>query len=266
MNDHHAQAEPVLLSTAGNQNGIAALTLNRPAQYNALSEELLDELDRALDRIAGDESIRVLVLAANGKAFCAGHDLKQMRRHDDHAYQHELFSKCSGIMTKLVSLPQPVIARVQGMATAAGCQLVASCDLAVAADTAQFAVSGVRVGLFCSTPAVALSRNISRKRALEMLLTGDFINADTALKYGLINRSVEAGELDNAVDQLASSIASKPARVTQLGKRRFYRQLEEGLENAYAGATDTMSDNMMLPETREGIDAFIEKREPNWPR
>ena len=266
MNDHHAQAEPVLLSTAGNQNGIATLTLNRPAQYNALSEELLDELDRALDRIAGDESIHVLVLAANGKAFCAGHDLKQMRRHDDHAYQHELFSKCSRIMTKLVSLPQPVIARVQGMATAAGCQLVASCDLAVAADTAQFAVSGVRVGLFCSTPAVALSRNISRKRALEMLLTGDFINADTALKYGLINRSVEAGELDNAIDQLASSIASKPARVTQLGKRRFYRQLEEGLENAYAGATDTMSDNMMLPETREGIDAFIEKREPNWPR
>lgn len=266
MNDQRSPAEPVLLYAGGNENGIAALTLNRPAQYNALSEELLDELDRALDRIAGDEFIRVLVLAANGKAFCAGHDLKQMRRHDDHAYQHELFFKCSGIMTKLVSLPQPVIARVQGMATAAGCQLVASCDLAVAANTARFAVSGVRVGLFCSTPAVALSRNISRKRAMEMLLTGEFIDADTALKYGLINRSVEAGELDNTVDQLASSIASKPAGVIQLGKRRFYQQLEQALGNAYAGATDTMSDNMMLPETREGIDAFIEKRKPNWPR
>ena len=267
MNDQSARAEPVLLSAGGNgsENGIATLTLNRPAQYNALSEALLDELGRALDRLAGDQSVRVVVLAANGKAFCAGHDLKQMRRHDDHAYQHKLFSKCSEVMTKLVSLPQPVIARVQGMATAAGCQLVASCDLAVAADTAQFAVSGVRVGLFCSTPAVALSRNISRKRAMEMLLTGEFIDADTALRYGLINRSVAAHELDNAVDELACGIASKPPRVIQLGKQRFYRQLEQGLGNAYAGATDTMSDNMMLPETREGIDAFIEKRKPDWP-
>ena len=263
MNDQHSQTESVLLCES--ENGIATLTLNRPAQYNALSEALLDELERGLDRIAGDRSIRVVVLAANGKAFCAGHDLKQMRRHDDHSYQHNLFSKCSGIMTKLTTLPQPVIAKVQGMATAAGCQLVASCDLAVAADTARFAVSGVRVGLFCSTPAVALSRNISRKRAMEMLLTGDFIDAETALQYGLINQSVEAGELDNAVAQLADNIASKPPRVIQIGKRRFYAQLEQGLSNAYAGATDTMSDNMMLPETREGIDAFIEKREPNWP-
>ncbi len=264
MNDHSSQTEAVLLCES--KNGVATLTLNRPNQYNALSEALLDELDRALDRVAGDENIRVMVLAANGKAFCAGHDLKQMRQHDDHSYQHELFSQCSGIMTKLVQLPQPIIAKVQGMATAAGCQLVASCDLAVAANTAQFAVSGVRVGLFCSTPAVALSRNISRKRAMEMLLTGDFINADTALRYGLINQSVDAGELDNAVDQLAENIASKPPRVIQIGKRRFYQQLEQELDNAYAGATDTMSDNMMLNETREGIDAFIEKRKPDWPR
>ena len=264
MNDHSPQTEAVLLCES--KNGIATLTLNRPNQYNALSGALLDQLDQSIDRVAGDQNIRVMVLAANGKAFCAGHDLKQMRRHDDHSYQHELFSKCSGIMSKLVQLPQPVIAKVQGMATAAGCQLVASCDLAVAADTAQFAVSGVRVGLFCSTPAVALSRNISRKRALEMLLTGDFINADTALRYGLINQSVASGELDDAVDQLAENIASKPSRVIQIGKRRFYQQLEQELGNAYAGATDTMSDNMMLDETREGIDAFIEKRKPDWHR
>ena len=257
-------AEAALL--CARENGVETLTLNRPAQYNALSEDLLSALDAALDRVAGDDAVRVVVLAANGKAFCAGHDLKQMRRNDDHAYQHELFSKCSAIMTKLTSLPQPVIAKVQGMATAAGCQLVATCDLAVAADTAQFAVSGVRVGLFCSTPAVALSRNVSRKRAMEMLLTGDFIDAETALHYGLINHSVAVGELDAAVEELAANIASKPPRVIQLGKRRFYEQLEQGLDNAYAGATDTMAGNMMLPETREGIDAFIEKRAPNWPR
>lgn len=260
----HSQTEEVLLYES--DNGIATLTLNRPAQYNALSESLLDELDRALAQIAQDESIRVLILAANGKAFCAGHDLKQMRRHDEHAYQHALFSKCSEVMTKLVKLPQPVIAKVQGMATAAGCQLVASCDLAVAADSARFAVSGVRVGLFCSTPAVALSRNIARKRAMEMLLTGEFISADTALQYGLINQAVAMDELDNACAELAANIASKPPRVIQLGKRRFYEQLAQGIDHAYATATDTMSDNMMLPETREGIDAFIEKRKPNWPR
>ena len=267
MNDQHSPAKPVTpVLLYASENDIATLTLNRPEQYNALSEDLLDGLDEALERVAGDASVRVVVLAAAGKAFCAGHDLKQMRQHDDHSYQHNLFSKCSGIMTKLTRLPQPVIAKVQGMATAAGCQLVASCDLAVAADSARFAVSGVRVGLFCSTPAVALSRNISRKRAMEMLLTGEFIDAETALRYGLINRAVEAAELDDAVEQLAANIASKPPRVIQLGKRRFYEQIEQGLANAYAGATDTMSDNMMLPETREGIDAFIEKRKPDWPR
>lgn len=261
MNDTCSQDALLLCES---KNGIATLTLNRAAQYNALSEQLLDDLRRALDKIGGDESIQVLVLAANGKAFCAGHDLKQMRQHDAHAYQHQLFSKCSAVMTQLVQLPQPVIAKVQGMATAAGCQLVASCDLAVAVDTARFAVSGIRVGLFCSTPAVALSRNVTRKRAMEMLLTGEFIDADTALQYGLINHSVAAADLDNVVDQLAASIAAKPPRVVQLGKRRFYQQLEQGLGKAYAGATDTMSDNMMLPETSEGIDAFIEKRAPRW--
>jgi len=258
-----AQAQPVLLRA--NHGGVETLTLNRPGQYNALSEQLLDHLAAALDRVAADESTRVVVLAANGKAFCAGHDLKQMRRHDDRDYQRALFAKCSGIMTLLTTLPQPVIARVQGVATAAGCQLVASCDLAVAADTARFAVSGVRVGLFCSTPAVALSRNVSRKRAMEMLLTGDFIDAATALHYGLVNRVVAEGELDAAVGELAQRIACKPPRVIQLGKRGFYEQLEHGLGEAYALATEAMAGNMMLPETGEGIDAFIDKRRPNWP-
>ena len=247
-------------------DGIARLTLNRPAKYNALSESLLAQLSRALDEIAQDESARVVVLGAAGKAFCAGHDLKEMRVHDDRDYQQKLFETCSEVMSKLVALPQPVIARVQGMATAAGCQLVASCDLAVAAATAKFAVSGVRVGLFCSTPAVALSRNVSRKRALEMLLTGDFIDSETALRYGLINRAVADDELENETMQLAAQIAAKPPRVMQLGKRNFYRQLEHQLGAAYAGASGAMAGNMMLDETREGIDAFLEKRAPNWPR
>ena len=260
-------ADEVLLSARDHGvNGVAHLTLNRPAQYNALSEELLGRLADELGAIAADDSVRVVVLGAAGKAFCAGHDLKEMRAHDDHAYQQALFAKCSGVMSQLIALPQPVIARVQGMATAAGCQLVASCDLAVAAEDARFAVSGVRVGLFCSTPAVALSRNIPRKRAMEMLLTGEFIGAEDALQYGLINRAVAADELDAAVGELAEQIASKPPRVTQLGKRGFYRQLEQDLGAAYADAGETMAGNMMLDETREGIDAFIQKRAPNWPR
>jgi len=253
---------PMLISE---QTGtVATLTLNRPAQYNALSEELLDDLAAALERIAADDSVRVVVLAAAGKAFCAGHDLKQMRAHNDRDYQRALFAKCSQVMTRLVALPQPVIARVQGMATAAGCQLVASCDLAVAAAGAKFAVSGVRVGLFCSTPAVALSRNIARKRAMEMLLTGEFIDADAARESGLVNRVVAADELDAATAELAQQIAAKPPRVIQLGKRKFYEQLKLGLRDAYRLASDTMADNMRMPETIEGIDAFIEKRKPNW--
>ncbi len=259
---NHADA-PLLRAC---EHGVAVLTLNRPRQYNALSEELLDELAAALAHIAADDAVRVVILAANGRAFCAGHDLKQMRAHSTRDYQHDLFTKCSSVMTQLTSLPQPVMAKVQGMAIAAGCQLVASCDLAVASAEAQFAVSGVRVGLFCSTPAVALSRNISRKRAMQMLLTGDFIDADAALNYGLINRAVPAERLDAAVAELAATIAAKPARVIRLGKQRFYAQLTQPQDAAYAGATDTMADNMMLPETIEGIDAFIEKRAPNWPQ
>ena len=244
---------------------VCTLTLNRPQQYNALSEELLAALIAALDQVAVNDQVRVVILAANGKAFCAGHDLKQMRANDDHGYQHELFSQCSTMMQKLVGLPQPIIARVQGMATAAGCQLVASCDLAVAADTCQFAVSGIRLGLFCSTPAVALTRNISRKRSMRMLLTGEFINAETALEYGLLNDVVSAEALDQCVADLATEIASRPKNAIRLGKRLFYQQLEQNLPQAYELATDAIAGNMMLDEAREGIDAFIEKRKPNWP-
>ncbi len=255
-------AEPVLLESR--EGGVHTLTLNRPAQFNALSEELLEALAAALDNLAHDETTRVVVLAANGRAFCAGHDLKQMRANDDHAYQHRLFTRCSEVMQKIVALPQPVIARVHGMATAAGCQLVATCDLAVAAREATFAVSGIRVGLFCSTPAVALTRNVSRKRAMEMLLTGDFIDAGAALDYGLVNRVCDAAELDDTVASLARSICDKPAHAVQLGKEMVYRQLDQSLAVAYAGATDAMACNMMMDEAREGIDAFIEKRKPNW--
>ena len=255
-------AESILLREI--ERGVCTLTLNRPAQYNALSHELLDEIIAALDDIAGDSSIRAVILAASGKAFCAGHDLKQMRQSAEQAEHHKLFSKCSEMMQKLVALPQPVIAKVQGMATAAGCQLVATCDMAIAADTATFAVSGIRVGLFCSTPAVALSRNVSRKRAMEMLMTGEFIDAHTAAEYGLINRAVTADQLDEAVTDLVAKIIRHPGRVVRLGKEMFYRQLDQDLSAAYAGASDTISGNMMLEETLEGIDAFIEKRQPNW--
>ena len=244
--------------------GICKLTLNRPAQYNALSEELLRELIDALDTIADDDQIRVVVLEANGKAFCAGHDLKQMRANDDHGYQHDLFSTCSIMMQKIVGLPQPVIAKVQGMAAAAGCQLVATCDMAIASEDCQFAVSGINLGLFCSTPAVALSRNISRKRAMRMLLTGQFIDANTAVEYGLINDAVAASELDQAVSQLAEEVTTRPKNAIRLGKRLFYQQLEGTLPEAYSLATDAIAGNMMLDEAREGIDAFIEKRKPNW--
>jgi len=244
---------------------ICTLTLNRPAQYNALSEELLSAVITELDAIADDDSIRVVVLAANGKAFCAGHDLRQMRANDSRDYQHNLFTQCSTMMQKLVGLPQPVIAKVQGMATAAGCQLVASCDLAITADHCQFAVSGIRLGLFCSTPAVALSRNISRKRAMKMLLTGEFIDANTAQEYGLVNEVVSDTDLDQAVFDLATTVAQRPKSAIRLGKRMFYQQLEQNLGEAYSLATDAIAGNMMLEEAREGIDAFLEKREPNWP-
>ncbi len=245
-------------------NSVATMTLNRPEQYNALSEGLLGSICDTLDTIAKDESVRAVVFAANGKAFCAGHDLKQMRQSAELAAHHKLFSKCSEMMQKIVNLPQPVIARVQGMATAAGCQLVATCDMAVACETAQFAVSGIRVGLFCSTPAVALSRNVSAKRAMEMLMTGDFIDASAAMEYGLVNKVVKPDMLDRSTNELVGKIIRHPGRVVNLGKKMFYRQLNQDLPSAYKGATETISSNMMLEEAIEGIDAFIEKRPPDW--
>ena len=231
--------EPILLRQ--DANGIATITLNRPKQYNALSEELLTELQSMLDAVGNDTSVRVVVIAGSGPAFCAGHDLKQMRANPGKPYYDKLFAQCSDVMLKLVHLPQPVIARVHGIATAAGCQLVAQCDLAVASDTARFAVSGINVGLFCSTPSVALGRNVSRKEAMEMLLTGDFIDAATAKQRGLVNRVVPAGQLDTEVKALADAIIAKSSVAVTTGKKMFYTQIEMGMETAYEYAADVMA-------------------------
>ncbi len=257
-----ASSEALLLrSDAG---GVATLTLNRPKQYNALSEELLGQLIAALETIERDESVRVVVIAGNGTAFCAGHDLKQMRANPSQDYYRKLFALCSKMMMTVSRIPQPVIARVHGIATAAGCQLVAQCDLAVASADARFAVSGINVGLFCSTPSVPLGRNVLRKPAMEMLLTGDFIDAATAKDYGLVNRVVAAGELDAEVAKLAQRIIAKSAVAVATGKRMFYKQLEMGLEGAYQYAAETMACNMMAHDAGEGIDAFMQKRTPDW--
>jgi len=257
------QAEqPLLLRT--DAGGVATLTLNRPSQFNSLSEELLSELQTALDAVAADASIRAVVIAGAGKAFCAGHDLKQMRANHSKSYMQALFKQCGRVMTTITQLPQPVIARVHGIATAAGCQLVASSDLAVAADVARFAVSGINVGLFCSTPAVALSRNMGRKQALEMLLTGDFIDAQEAKQRGLVNRVVPLDQLDAEVARLTDSICAKSSAAVGMGKQLFYRQLEMGLDAAYQLAGETMACNMMCDDAAEGIDAFMQKRKPEW--
>jgi enoyl-CoA hydratase/carnithine racemase len=244
--------------------GVVTLTLNRPLAFNALNEALLAALQSALDTLAQDDTLRVVVLAANGKAFCAGHDLKEMRAQPSLAYYQKLFGQCSQVMLALQALPVPVIARVQGMATAAGCQLVAQCDLAVAADTARFATSGVNYGLFCATPGVALSRNISRKAAFEMLVTGAFINAQQAQEQGLINRAVPSEQLDAEVESLVASMLAKPRVALSMGKGLFYRQLEHGLEAAYADALQTMACNMMDADALEGVQAFIDKRAPRF--
>lgn len=254
--------EPVLLRH--DEGGIATLTLNRPAQYNALSEDLLKSLQSELDQIAQDETLRVLVIAANGKAFCAGHDLKEMRANEDPAVHQALFDRCGRMMMSIHRLPQPVIACVNGIATAAGCQLVANCDLAVAAEDARFAVSGINVGLFCSTPAVPLSRNLLRKKAMQMLLTGDFISAREAQAHGLINEVVAADELQSVTQALAAKIAAKSAYSIRLGKDMFYKQLPMDLADAYAYASERMACNMDSYDAREGIDAFIQKRKPEW--
>ena len=246
------------------KGGIAVLTLNRPKQYNALSGALLTDLQQALDEIGADASIRVVIIAANGKAFCPGHDLKEMRSSEDKAFHQALFNQCSAMMLTINQLPQPVIAEVNGIATAAGCQLVANCDLAVASQEARFAVSGINVGLFCSTPAVPLSRNLPRKAAMQMLLTGDFISAQTAQAYGLINEVVEAVDLKQATRDLALKIAAKSSPAIKLGKQMFYRQLTMDLSEAYAFASEKMACNMDSEDAREGIDAFIDKRKPDW--
>jgi enoyl-CoA hydratase/carnithine racemase len=256
--------EDPLVFYAMDTRGVITLTLNRPQAFNALSEAMLSALQRKFDAIAKDDGARVVVIAASGKAFCAGHDLKEMRAQPSLGYYERLFAQCGRMMMSIQKLPVPVIARVQGIATAAGCQLVAMCDLAVAAREARFAVSGVNLGLFCSTPGVALSRNVGRKAAFEMLVTGAFISADEALAKGLVNRVVATAQLDAEVESLVASIVAKPRVAVALGKQLFYRQLETGIESAYADAERTMACNMMDAAALEGVQAFIDKRPPNW--
>lgn len=256
------EAEEIVLYELN--DGVATVTLNRPQQFNAMSEEVLAALQRTLDTIAADDAIRVVVLAAKGRAFCAGHDLKQMRANPTEDYYNDLFDQCSRVMMTINKMPQPVIARVQGLATAAGCQLVAACDLAVAVDTAVFATSGIRVGLFCATPAVAVSRNLARKQAMEMLLTGEFMDAPTAVQYGLINRAVPAEQLDETVQWFVDAIVSKSAVAVSMGKEMFYKQIEMGMAEAYEYASTVMACNMMAEDAGEGIDAFMQKRPPQW--
>lgn len=247
-----------------NDAGVLTLTLNRAEKFNPLSEEMLTALQQAIDEAKRDDGIRVVVLAAAGKAFCAGHDLRQMRAQPSAEYYKTLFNQCSKLMLAIQQMPQPVIARVQGIATAAGCQLVSMCDLAVASTDAHFAVSGINYGLFCSTPSVGLSRNMSRKQAMEMLLTGEFIDAETALERGLVNRVVPQEQLDAEIDKLCASILTKPAVAVAMGKQLFYKQIEMGVGAAYQLAGQTMACNMMDDAALEGVQAFIEKREPSW--
>lgn len=244
--------------------GVVRLTLNRPNAFNSLSEGMLAALQAEFEAVANDESARVVVLAAAGKAFCAGHDLKEMRAEPSLDYYQALFAQCTQVMLAIQQLPVPVIARVHGIATAAGCQLVAMCDLAVAALEARFAVSGVNLGLFCSTPSVALSRNLSRKAAFEMLVTGGFISAEEAMAKGLVNRVAEADQIDAAVEALVGAIVAKPRVALAMGKQLFYRQIEKGIAAAYDDAGQTMACNMMDESALEGVQAFIDKRPPSW--
>jgi enoyl-CoA hydratase/carnithine racemase len=255
--------DPVLYDT--DPRGVVTLTLNRPQAFNALSEAVLEALQAVLDRVAADERARVVVIRAAGKAFCAGHDLKEMRAEPSLDYYRRLFAQCGRMMLTIQRLPVPVIAMVQGIATAAGCQLVAMCDLAVAAREARFAVSGVNLGLFCSTPSVALSRNLPRKAAFEMLVTGAFISADEARDKGLLNRVVDAADLDAETSRLVDAIVAKPKVAIAAGKGLFYRQLETGIAGAYDLAAETMACNMMDEAALEGVQAFIDKRPPAWP-
>ncbi len=254
--------EPILLRD--DKDGVATLTLNRPASRNSLSTAMMAAIQAELDRIRDDAAVHVVVIAANGPAFCAGHDLKEVRANRDRDFQERLMAQCAAMMTSIVRLPKPVIVRVHATATAAGCQLVASCDLAVAAEDARFATPGVNIGLFCSTPMVALSRNVGRKQAMQMLLTGDMIDAETAVRFGLVNQAVPAAELDAAVYGLADKIASKSPLTLAIGKEAFYRQLDMDLDAAYRYASQVMIRNLAARDADEGIDAFIEKRQPVW--
>ncbi len=258
---------PNILLTHRDARGVYTLTLNTPASFNALGFQLLAAVQQALDTVAADEQARAVVIAAAGKAYCAGHNLKDMASHPQEDYYQSLFTQCSRMMISIARLPVPVIARVQGMATAAGCQLVAQCDLAVASPAARFATSGIRYGLFCSTPSVPLVRAVSAKQAMHMLVTGDFIDAATALAYGLINRvalNETPAALDAAVESLLQSICDKPRLALTMGKELFYRQQHLGLDAAYQQATQTMVANMMDPSAQEGVRAFVEKRTPHW--
>jgi enoyl-CoA hydratase/carnithine racemase len=244
--------------------GVTRLVMNRPDSFNALSAEMLSALENAFLTASNDQNCRVVVLAASGKAYCAGHDLREMRSNPDENFYTTLFAQCSRLMMKLQTMPQPVIAEVQGIATAAGCQLVSMCDLAVAADSAKFAVSGINYGLFCATPSVGLSRNMHRKQAMEMLLTGDFVDAATAKSLGLINQVVTSAELQKTVLALCEKIISKPEPAVRMGKALFYKQLEMGMQAAYQLAGQTMACNMMDDTAQEGFQAFLEKRKPHW--
>ena len=262
MSAKDTAAEPVLLRR--DEDGIATLTLNRPGARNALSVALMAAFQDAIDAIAEDRSVKVVVIAGAGPGFCAGHDLREMRANPGRPHYEALFGQCSRLMMSIVKLPKPVIARVHGIAAAAGCQLVATCDLAVAASDARFAVNGINVGLFCSTPMVALSRAVGRKPALEMLLTGDFVAAEQARAIGLVNRVVAPERLDDEVKALAHQIAGKLNLAVAIGKEAFYRQAELGLEDAYAYTGEVMTKNMLARDTEDGIDAFLAKRPPPW--
>jgi enoyl-CoA hydratase/carnithine racemase len=255
--------EPFVLTTRA--SGVATLTLNRAERFNPLSSQMIAAMHAELTAIANETSIRVVILAAEGKGFCAGHDLKEMRAHtDDRSWQESLFDACSRMMIALTEIPQPVIARVHGIATAAGCQLASMCDLAVAADTARFAMPGVNIGVFCSTPAVGVVRNIGRKRAMEMLLTGEPIDAVTALSWGLVNRVVPESRLDAEIRRFTDVILSRSSAAIRFGKQSFYGQIDRPLGAAYDIASKAMACNMLLEDAAEGVDAFLQKRPAIW--
>jgi enoyl-CoA hydratase/carnithine racemase len=264
----HADAEltteaPFVLATHSNR--VATLTLNRSERFNPLSSQMIAAIQTELNAIARDPLVRVVILAAEGKGFCAGHDLKEMRAHaGDKSWQRQLFDDCSRMMVSLTQMPQPVIARVHGIATAAGCQLVSMCDLAVAADTARFAMPGINIGVFCSTPAVGVVRNVGRKRAMEMLLTGEPIDAQTALAWGLVNRVVPASRLNAEIGRFTDIILSRSSAAVQVGKQGFYGQIDRPLEAAYDTATEVMACNLLLEDAAEGMDAFLQKRPASW--